>query len=76
MRGAGRVTTITRNATFSDGTTPCKYSLTEGDDTITVAILDANGVEKIAFTADRREFLTDAVALLHRVGVDDLETLP
>ena len=69
------MTTIARNATFTNGT-PCIYALTEEDDKMTVAILDVEQREMIAFTADRREFLTDAVALLHRVGCDDLETLP
>jgi len=67
---------IMRRAVYTNGA-PCQIVLTElGDDRVIVSFHtdagsdDVIGTQQIAVVADRKQMVSDALALLHRIGED------
>jgi len=66
---------IMRRAVYTNGA-PCQIVLTElGDDRVIVSFHtdtggDDIGTQQIAVVADRKQMVSDALALLHRIGED------
>jgi len=66
---------IMRRAVYTNGA-PCQIVLTElGDDRVIVSFhtdtgSDDIGTQQIAVVADRKQMVSDALALLHRIGED------